>query len=1051
VPALATHSASNGNFGTVAVPNSAPWNNLQTWRVQFRTHGNWNTTGTTQTIFGANDYWLNLYSDGRIGFKSWADGPDCAVTPPVGTDITVMAQRRASAGTSYQEIWAYDDATGKVLSQATCTGTAGTPSIAGATAYVLSLAGGGLAYMRMYSTSVPIGSPPGNTYDGDLADWEFEGNGADQTGHLNLTMNNGSYTTTPSLAPVAIFGAFPDSRTFVVNAAGNGYTAVTANNQSFSVADGASMTCSWSQQSGPGTLTFGSPASCNSTTIGSTTPGTYTVRLTVNDGTAAHADVKYGGVQVDSSGYVVVPSNMQAIAGKLIPWGTSPWPWFDLTERGDADAMSAYQSNPPTGTPLSGTFTVTGGGSVTGVGTHFTTELSNGAGIGVNWPTPDGTNGMFRTTVSSITDDTHMTIDMGLLCNRPGAGSTWTGITGSAINTGDFTFWGNHSDSSPSDWNFYDNVLGLYRLYYRTGIDTYLTQARNLADGWYHLGLDHGYNMCIGQSPKWMGLTGIIARAVEGGKTEYWTGLNYYFTYPIGWNTQFTTGPLTPVQPLEPRDAGFQLRAAALAARSDSDSTRRSAYCSKVANAVQNYWPAAQDGVGRIEEDIYGENQGYGGAADETTGYFGASTWRASIAISAITYAYDVLTDGTCPGHSTAAATALAEITAFGNYAHDYGVGPNWQTWYDEGYQTIVEDPLLSGSFTQAQPQTAGYVAVTAGSPNVVGTGTNFTHIFIGAPCSVSTSWCVAGKVTGTPITQYGITVTNPVLWIGIAGGAFGCNLIQKVATVTSDTALTLTANWPSGCGSGNTQSRGSVAWSGQWEQSTSCAPSITPHCEGPSLDWAHDLPGVWMWLYRKLGTAKYLDWAGHLLGADYGGPGGGPGTPTAAVGPYSSGAHGNFDQSMEPCGIAPCGGWTKLTALMGKSYGMSAGSGDAPNAVATYAIAIADPCNSPILNPASAAAGAGGLSGASFSFNFTTGGCSWTAASGASWITVRSATNGTGTGTIVYDVAANFGTQRAASISVNGASFTVTQDGTTMQPIPNVLTGILISGAAVP
>src|SRR5215831_16543990 len=111
--------------------------------------------------------------------------------------------------------------------------------------------------------------------------------------------------------------------------------------------DNATITCAWTQQSGPGTLTFGSPSSCSSTTIGSTTTGTYTVRLTINDGTEGHVDVKYGGVQVDSSGYVVVPSNMQAIVGKLIPWGMSPWPWFDLTERGDA--MSIYQPNPPTG------------------------------------------------------------------------------------------------------------------------------------------------------------------------------------------------------------------------------------------------------------------------------------------------------------------------------------------------------------------------------------------------------------------------------------------------------------------------------------------------------------------------------------------------------------------------------------------------------------------------------------------------------------------------------------------------------------------------------
>jgi Putative binding domain, N-terminal len=78
-------------------------------------------------------------------------------------------------------------------------------------------------------------------------------------------------------------------------------------------------------------------------------------------------------------------------------------------------------------------------------------------------------------------------------------------------------------------------------------------------------------------------------------------------------------------------------------------------------------------------------------------------------------------------------------------------------------------------------------------------------------------------------------------------------------------------------------------------------------------------------------------------------------------------------------------------------------------------------------------------LSGSGQSFNATGGtgnvsvntssGCTWSATSSESWLTVVSGASGTGTGVVVYQVAANTtGQARTASLSIGGQTFTVNQ-----------------------
>jgi Zn-dependent metalloprotease len=82
-------------------------------------------------------------------------------------------------------------------------------------------------------------------------------------------------------------------------------------------------------------------------------------------------------------------------------------------------------------------------------------------------------------------------------------------------------------------------------------------------------------------------------------------------------------------------------------------------------------------------------------------------------------------------------------------------------------------------------------------------------------------------------------------------------------------------------------------------------------------------------------------------------------------------------------------------------------------------------------INPTSASyAAAGGTGSVSVT---ATAGCSWTAVSNATFITITAGSSGTGNGTVSYSVASNTATtSRTGALTIAGQTFTVTQAGTT-------------------
>jgi hypothetical protein len=149
---------------------------------------------------------------------------------------------------------------------------------------------------------------------------------------------------------------------------------------------------------------------------------------------------------------------------------------------------------------------------------------------------------------------------------------------------------------------------------------------------------------------------------------------------------------------------------------------------------------------------------------------------------------------------------------------------------------------------------------------------------------------------------------------------------------------------WP--CATGSTIGTGGggsnpFGWMGTPAALTNCATyqSSATTCEMPTQTSLQpdptlgpEIPYVLGWLYGKTSTSLYLSGVRKFGGSQFGGPGGGPGSPLPPVGPFANGLTGAFPDALVPCGQAPCGGRGPGQAL-GKYFGFSAGAGNANNA----------------------------------------------------------------------------------------------------------------------
>jgi len=113
------------------------------------------------------------------------------------------------------------------------------------------------------------------------------------------------------------------------------------------------------------------------------------------------------------------------------------------------------------------------------------------------------------------------------------------------------------------------------------------------------------------------------------------------------------------------------------------------------------------------------------------------------------------------------------------------------------------------------------------------------------------------------------------------------------------------------------------------------------------------------------------------------------------------------------------------------------------------YTLSLTPPCTYAVSPPTANFTASGGNGNFTVTTTPSTG-CSWTASSNVSWITTSS--TGTGTGTANYTVAANpTSSQRTGTVTVQGQTHTVTQDGTTGTCVPVSISTSLTGASGTP
>lgn len=377
----------SGQTGTFTFPSSAPFSTISSWRLDLR----FTITNTAPGIVnlwninGFSGYWLRL-NGAALQLNDYLDPTNgCQFSVPItfNQDTVVRLTKNAALGQITLESWNatgtnYQSVTGNCTAPFVAGGLTGTGQI-GASESI-----GTVAFVRLYSTILPLNSaPPNGASGGDLADWEFNGNGKDSSGYGD----NISFSSSPSYSTAAVYPPaciMPPQQSFRAG------TAITLIAQSYALDGGNTLTYAWSQASGPlaAQISAGRPGQVH---MSGTIFGSYVLQQTVTDshGQSASCSGKYGFVATDANGSVIISNPVHAaILGPLMASFANPWPAYEIQGNAFANLMiqklagtAAYNpqfpdswdlAQPGTVTVFAGTAT-SSGNTVTWVsGTHFT-------------------------------------------------------------------------------------------------------------------------------------------------------------------------------------------------------------------------------------------------------------------------------------------------------------------------------------------------------------------------------------------------------------------------------------------------------------------------------------------------------------------------------------------------------------------------------------------------------------------------------------------------------------------------------------------------------
>jgi hypothetical protein len=603
---------------TVTLPSGAPWNtigkNSSPSRWEFRLHG---ITALQRYAFGLpplqggliNGSLYLTYGQNPPAADTYSTSPGPIACCGSGTDVMIRVQRDTANAQITLEVCTTQ--TGICSSNIQPITTAGqATSWAGWQFYLAS--GYSMGFMRWYSTAVPVGQPillAGTK--GDLADWEFQNSLVDSVHGLTFTGGSVSYQTTPTYPPSCNAGAQQAFRA--------GFPAQLDGTGSMPLDGGSTLSYLWQQLPGvsPSNLQWTSHTAAQPQ-ISAIIAGSYNFQLTVTDtsGSSTSCVVHDGAAATDDNAVVVTENPaVDQLLGQMIQFGRNPWPWMDDRDRALAAAQMSNIDNyylPFWDPPAAGTISVTAGSTlITGVGTHFTTDICGKNGnpslpqdnmvIFAHW---NGGQNRRAIQVASCTDDTHV------VAQTAGGDYTWNPPPGYPQSESglqyslDATYWliwqaGNNAQFPA---NYYDNVAGFYTLYYRTGIDVYLTYARKLADMFWHCPMvDQGASWVINNGSQWaypgraMSIIGLILRALDtaDGHPDMWAGLHQIWDHDL----YFTTWPnvFSPYGVGDEREAGYGAMRTALCGMYDPSSTYRANCKAAIVQGLTSTWSTVRN------------------------------------------------------------------------------------------------------------------------------------------------------------------------------------------------------------------------------------------------------------------------------------------------------------------------------------------------------------------------------------------------------------------------------------------------------------------------
>ena len=891
--AQASQSLSAGS-GSGVIPSGAPFTNLSSFRIEFRVHGPW-TLSTIQFIYGSNAFAVRtLY--GGFTLTSWQDGSAvCTVSPVAGTDVTIRLQRLSSVQLTAE---AFDNQTGANLGSNLCSiSSSGTPNNAGSN-FLVGNFDGDISYIRAFQATVALGTPPGNTScAGDLVDFEFEGNGNDCSGRgLNMTMTGAGYTATPVLLPVARFNVWPALST---TRAGAGSLQLTGS--SFTSNDNASISYFWQQLGGPIIGAFSSRAAA-SPTFTAPLAGAYTLQLSACDSTgqcAAPSSIQAGAVATDSKAVVVTGLSpaMDNLLGPLVIANATanPWPYGDLAEIavGTNIATTALSSTPQLGTQLPGTVSWTPGNVITTT-SDLRTPLSGQAYLAIAWDSADGPGtGRAICPIASVSA-TQVTCSVNIFAPS-GSGKNAYLMPGPDSNGLTFLAWLNGNPSTI--WNYYDVGIAPYRLYYRTGNNAFLTQARQFADIQWQWMLDHGYNYPY---PRAASMVSQFFRALDG-HSERFPGL---FLEVQKLETIFGDPGNSPN--IDNREAGYTLWDVALGAKTDGDATRHTQYCSAL-NTFVTTWNSVQSADGSWGENEYSLNPSYVSAPKSFLAPFvyEGAPWREAINLKAMEAAYESLNDTTSQGcnNTSLATSTLTSIKKAQAWVVNYGRDSvNRGDYYEVNSQSSDQETVYNP---------AGTVAINVGSKALAGTGTH---------------WMTAGYCDGAHF----VGIQTP-------------RTVYKIASCASDTSATLSLAFGL---YGETVNVSGSAYSVAPSAPTVCN-SLAAFCFGSTGDRNLTRTGCGSmgWLYYTTGISMYKDWGDECYSATLGGPITGPDSSSGiganaigCAGPFCDGLITDVVAGARDCNAgnaAPCTPGGYVFSNLGKNFGEAFGAPGIDNQLA--------------------------------------------------------------------------------------------------------------------